>query len=191
MNELKQLSLEIKLADGASGVFEGIASVYGNVDSYGDIVEPGAFTKTISERGANVPILWQHDQKQPIGSGEVFETSKGLAIRGRILDTVTQGREALALLRAGVVKGLSIGYRTIKDEWDATRKVKLLKEIKLYEVSVVTFPANEAATIEAVVPNSSSGKGDTGGDVLKALREIRDGQHVTAALRDIRAERRR
>ncbi|MBM3763727.1 MAG: HK97 family phage prohead protease [Acidobacteria bacterium] len=191
MNEMKHLLLEVKLAHGDGGGFEGIASVYGNVDSYGDIVEPGAFSKSIRERGANVPILWQHNAALPIGSGEVYETSSGLAIRGRILDTVTQGREALALLRAGAVKGLSIGYRTIKDAWDVVRKTRRLVEVKLYEVSVVTFPANELATVGAVGLAGGSGKADTGGDVLKALREIRDGQHVTAALRDIRAERRR
>jgi len=191
MNEMKHLLLEVKLAHGDGGGFEGIASVYGNVDSYGDIVEPGAFTKTLSGRGSNVPILWQHNAALPIGSGEVYETSKGLAIRGRILDTVTQGREALALLRAGAVKGLSIGYRTIKDEWDVVRKTRRLVEVKLYEVSVVTFPANELATVEAVGPNSSSGKGDTGGSMLAALREIREGQHVVEALRELRVERRR
>ncbi|MBM3763275.1 MAG: HK97 family phage prohead protease [Acidobacteria bacterium] len=190
MNEMKHLLLEVKLAHGDGGGFEGIASVYGNVDSYGDIVEPGAFSKSIKERGSNVPILWQHDATKPIGSGQVFETSAGLGIKGRILDTVTQGREALALLRAGVVKGLSIGYRTLKDEWDSTRKVKLLKEIKLYEVSVVTFPANELATVGTVGLAGGSGKADTSGDVLKALREIRDGQRLCDALRELRAGRR-
>lgn len=142
MNEMKHLLLEVKLANGDGGAFEGISSVYGNVDSYGDIVEPGAFTKTLSGRGSNVPILWQHNAALPIGSGEVYETSKGLAIRGRILDTVTQGREALALLRTGAVRGLSIGYKTVREQWDATRKARRLIEKKLCEVSVVTFPAN-------------------------------------------------
>lgn len=188
MSELKHLLLEVKLADGASGVFEGIASVYGNVDSYGDVVEPGAFSKSIKERGASVPILWQHDATKPIGSGQVFETSAGLGIKGRILDTVTQGREALALLRAGAVKGLSIGYKTIKEQWDATRKVRRLVEIKLYEVSVVTFPANELAGVESF-GLTGSGKADDSSSMLTALREIREGQHVVTALRDIRAGR--
>jgi len=150
----KSQPFEIKLADEKTGAFEGIASVYGNVDSYGDIVEPGAFTKTISERGANVPILWQHDSALPIGMGQVYDAGSHLGIKGQILDTVRHGADALQLIKAGVVKGLSIGYKTIKDEWDATRKVKLLKEIKLYEVSVVTFPANELAVLTGIKSQS-------------------------------------
>jgi len=99
---------------------------------------------------------------------------------------VTQGREALALLRAGAVKGLSIGYKTIKEQWDATRKVRLLKEVKLYEVSVVTFPANELATVEAV-SGVNNDKSDEGA-VLEALRDIRQSKDLAAASRELRSD---
>jgi HK97 family phage prohead protease len=133
-----------------SGQFEGIASVYGNVDSYGDIVEAGAFSKTIAERGKSVPILWQHDSRLPIGSGEVYDAGTHLGIKGKILEAVSHGADAMRLAKAGIVKGLSIGYQVLKDSWDADRKVRLLKEIKLYEVSFVTFPANELAVLTGI-----------------------------------------
>lgn len=189
MNEiLYTKQFEIKLADGDSGAFEGFCSVYNNVDSAGDAVQPGAFRKTIAERGKSVPLLWQHDSRQPIGTGEVFETSSGLGIRGRILSTVSRGREAIALLREGVIKGLSIGYQAVKHDWDSVRKIRLLKEIKLYEVSIVTFPANELATVTATTPKDGS-KADHEAVMLQALREIRGGgDPFLTALREFRHE---
>jgi HK97 family phage prohead protease len=171
---------EIKLADEATGSFEGIASVYGNVDSYGDIVEAGAFSKTIAERGRSVPILWQHDSRLPIGTGEVYDAGGHLGIKGRIIDSVSYGADALKLIREGVVKGLSIGYTVLKDAWDADRKVRLLKEIKLFEVSVVTFPANELAMLTGV-------KSDSRDELIAAayyvIDELKAGRMLSAANR--------
>jgi hypothetical protein len=175
---------EIKALD-EDGRFEGVASVYGNIDSYRDVVEKGAFAKTITERGSRVPILAEH--KDTIGSGDVFDAGTHLGVRGRILMTVQKGREYVELAKAGVVRGLSIGYRTIKEEFDATRKVRRLLEVKLYEVSLVTFPANELATIKTTGPaDDSTAASDA--EVLQALREIRRGNPLTQALRELQRE---
>lgn len=140
---------EADLVTDEAGVFTGYASIFGNVDSHGDAVMPGAFRKSLSERGNVVPLLWQHDQAEPVGVIELVEDSKGLrVVRGEINLETARGREAYALLKQGAIKGLSIGFQTIKDGWSG--KVRQLKELKLMEVSLVTFPANELATVTAV-----------------------------------------
>lgn len=173
-------AFEIKSID-ESGAFEGIASVYGNVDSYGDVVEPGAFSKTIAERGKSIPILWQHDSRLPIGSGEVFDAGTHLGIKGQILEAVSHGGDAMRLAKAGIVKGLSIGYQVLKDSWDAERKVRLLKEIKLYEVSFVTFPANELAVLTGIksgLPDDEAYEA-----IQQYITDIKAGRTISAATR--------
>jgi HK97 family phage prohead protease len=133
--------LEVKFA-AAGGVVEGYASVFGLRDQGGDIVQPGAYAASLARlagAGRRVKMLWQHDPARPIGVwDEVREDARGLWVRGRILDAVAQGREALALMAAGALDGLSIGYRTVRASRDA--KGRLLDEIDLWEVSLVTFP---------------------------------------------------
>lgn len=140
---------EIK-ADSETGVISGYASVFGNVDSYGDIVEPTAFDATLKERGLPA-MLWQHNQDCPIGVWTACKPdTKGLAITGNLLaDDVEKAKEAYALLKAGAIKGLSIGYRTIKSFYDE-RGLRHLSEVELLEVSLVTFPANDKANITNV-----------------------------------------
>lgn len=175
---------ELKALDD-DGHFEGIASVYGNVDSYRDVVVAGAFTKTLAERGSRVPILAEH--RDTIGTGELFDTATHLGIRGRILSTVAKGKDYIELSKAGAVRGLSIGYKTIKEDFDATRKVRRLLEVKLYEVSLVTFPANELATITATGVADDT-KAASESEIVQALREIRRGDPMTEALRQLRRE---
>jgi HK97 family phage prohead protease len=140
--ETKFFQLDLK-ADEA-GVVEGYGSVFGNRDSYGDIVEPGAFAATIRNRKPK--MLWQHNMADVIGVwDEVREDERGLYVKGRLLKEVQKAREAEALLRAGAIDGLSIGFRTVKDEIEGA--VRKLKEIDLYEVSFVTMPANAEATV--------------------------------------------
>lgn len=141
----------------ADGTIEGYGSVFGNTDSYGDIVMPGAFSASLVKAGRMpVALLWQHDPGEPIGVwDELREDNYGLKCRGRILDT-TRGREALTLMRAGAPFGLSIGYECSRYETDENQRdkygwpVRKLLECDLWEVSVVTFPANDAARIESV-----------------------------------------
>lgn len=140
--ERKSCAIEWK-ADTATGSIEGYGAVFGNVDSYGDIILPGAFA-SVGNNGRKVKMLWQHDPSQPIGVwDEMREDARGLYVKGRILTNVEKGRDAVALMEAGAIDGLSIGYRTKDSEWkDGNR---YLKEVELWETSIVTFPSNEMA----------------------------------------------
>jgi HK97 family phage prohead protease len=140
-------SFELKSLN-EDGSFVGVASVYGNKDLGGDVVDRGAFTKTLKERGSRVPILWQHDQKQPIGYGEVTDSADGLKIAGKLTLGVTKASEAHALMKDDVISGLSIGYDTVKQKHEGG--ARHLQELKLYEVSLVTFPMNEDARVSSV-----------------------------------------
>ncbi|MBU3031290.1 HK97 family phage prohead protease [Paracoccus marinaquae] len=140
--------LEVKFAGGAptlteGHVIEGYASLFGLTDQGGDAVLPGAFAaslKRLAARGDRVRMLWQHDPARPIGVwDEIREDATGLWVRGRLLPDVAQAREAAALIGAGAIDGLSIGYRTIRAERDRNGR-RALAEVELWEVSLVTFP---------------------------------------------------
>lgn len=130
----------------------GYASVFGLKDQGGDIVMPGAYAASLKRHQANggkVRMLWQHDQAQPIGVwDEITEDAHGLRVKGRLLSDVARGREAAALLEAGAVDGLSIGYRTIRAEKVPGGGRKLV-ELDLWEVSLVTFPMLPDARVAA------------------------------------------
>lgn len=145
-----QKTFKVEFKDfGAQGTFTGLASVYGNRDLGGDVVEPGAFTKTIADKNGEVPILWQHDSREPIGMGKLMDTAGGLQIMGELaVESSPTAMKAYGLMKKGILKGLSIGYDTIRDE--VKDKVRYLKELKLWEVSIVTFPMNELATVNTV-----------------------------------------
>ena len=130
------------------GSFLGLAAAYGNLDLGGDVVEPGAFTKTLQDRGSELPILWAHDVAQPVGLGRVSDISAGLRIEGTLDLDVQAGKEAYSRLRKGIVKGLSIGYRVVADT--IVNGVRHLKQLDLYEVSLVALPMNPAALVTSV-----------------------------------------
>lgn len=137
-----------KLDDVADvGTFTGHASVAKNVDLGNDKVMAGAFTKTLKEN-PEVPVLWQHVPGDVVGTGEPREDSKGLAVKGTLVLEVQRAKEAHALMKARAVKGLSIGYDVIKQTFE--KNVRLLHELKLYEFSIVTFPMNPLAQVNAV-----------------------------------------
>ncbi len=166
-----RLGEDIVLTDGCR--IEGYASVFGVADQGGDVVMAGAYRRSLlglREAGRAVRMLWQHDPAQPIGVWEeIAEDARGLRVRGRILTEVEKGREAAALLAAGAIDGLSIGYRTVTAERDAKGQ-RLLREVELWEVSLVTFPMLPEARVAA-----------KGGDPAEAhLREL------AAAFRDAR-----
>lgn len=140
----------ITVSDGA--VIEGYASLFGRRDQGGDVVQKGAYgasLKALAGAGRRVKMLWQHDPSRPIGVwDEVREDATGLYVKGRILTEVAQGREAAALLGAGAIDGLSIGYRTLRAERDGKGR-RLLAELDLWEVSLVTFPMLPEARVAA------------------------------------------
>lgn len=154
-----ETGLEHKFArfgDGLSvsedAVIEGYASLFGACDQGGDVVARGAYAASLEglgQAGGRVKMLWQHDPARPIGVwDEVREDARGLWVRGRILDSTQTGREAAALVAAGAIDGLSIGYRTRK----ATRNEqgqRVLSELELWEVSLVTFPMLPSARVAA------------------------------------------
>ncbi|MBI1621494.1 HK97 family phage prohead protease [Aquamicrobium zhengzhouense] len=147
----KDFALHVKDVS-EDGTFEGYGSVFGNVDSYGEKVMPGAFVESLARHkreGSSVLMLWQHNPDQPIGVWEdLAEDAKGLWGKGRFLLEIQRAREVHTLAKAKAIGGLSIGYREVETEPDG--QVRLLKKLDLYEISPVTFPANRRARIESV-----------------------------------------
>lgn len=166
--EEKFCSLNLKGVS-EEGEFEGYASKFGDHDRGGDVVQKGAFKNSLKQRkgATGVKMLWQHDHSSPIGVWEeVKEDDKGLKVRGRLLiSAVQKAREAHELMKAGVIDGLSIGYRTVKSLRDDATGFRQLKELDLWEISLVTFPMLTSATVMSV-------KGDW------------DKRHVERVLRD-------
>lgn len=145
--EVKNFSFEVKAT--SDNTFEGYAAVFHNKDSYDDIIEPGAFVKTIQE-SKRVKVLWQHDPYKPIGKPDYMaEDSKGLHVKAKISSTQL-GKDVIQLMKDGVIDELSIGYNTIKADWDSNVNARRIKEVKLWEFSPVTFAANEQANITGV-----------------------------------------
>lgn len=145
------------------GEIEGYASVFDVVDLQGDVVVPGAFADSIRETGGRVPVLWQHDTKEPIGfTTELREDSRGLYFRANLVLDVQRAREALALVRAGAINGVSIGYTVQKQRFESG--VRKLLKIRLLELSLVTFAANPEARVIR--------KGEPGSPVERAGRLV-------------------
>ncbi|MFZ2101371.1 MAG: HK97 family phage prohead protease [Oricola sp.] len=142
----------VELSAAADGVIAGYASVFGAVDLGRDAVERGAFSKSLTARGAGgIRMLFQHDPAQPIGRWTAIrEDARGLYVEGRISTEVSRGREVLALLKSGGLDGLSIGFRTVKARKDAGTGVRRIIEADLWEISVVTFPMLPEARVTAV-----------------------------------------
>ncbi len=145
------------------GSFEGYASLFGQKDMGGDIVERGAFAASLEKRGAaGIRMLFQHDPAEPVGVWrEIREDHRGLFVRGRLLPEVARSREILSLMREGALDGLSIGFRTVRGKSDKRGGVRRLHEIDLWEISIVTFPMLPQARIRKVK-----------GDALPTTREF-------------------
>ena len=154
-------------------VIEGYASLFGQTDQGGDIVAKGAYARSLS-RNSGIKMLWQHDPAQPIGVwDEVREDARGLYVKGRLLDSVAKGREAAALVAAGAIDGLSIGYRTVTAaKNDQGRRV--LTELELWEVSLVTFPMLPSARVTAKgdAPLEDDGLRDIAAALNAAQRDL-------------------
>jgi len=134
--------------------FEGYASTFGNMDRQGDVVDSGAFSKSLTNHNneKTMPaMLLHHDLKRPIGRWtSMVEDQKGLRVVGTLTAGVRDADEAYALLKDGAINSMSIGYRVREEEYNASNKTNHLKEIDLHEVSLVTIPANASAVISAV-----------------------------------------
>lgn len=145
--ERKEATFEVKRAPDGEGRFEGYASVFGAVDRGADVVERGAFARSLSERKPK--MLWQHNIREVIGSWEeVKEDDYGLYVKGRLFTDLPRGAEAMTLLREGEIDRMSIGYM-VKEATEEGRTRKLT-DLDLFEVSLVTFPMLDAARVTAV-----------------------------------------
>ncbi len=150
--QLRTVAFDVKSLN-AEGEFEGYGSIFGNKDSYGDVVVRGAFNNHLSSvKPESIKMLWQHNPHEPIGVySEVKEDSTGLFVKGRLLvNDIPKAREAYALLKAQAIDGLSIGYTINANGSEYKDNINYLKNLKLWEISIVTFPANEIATVNAV-----------------------------------------
>lgn len=164
--EYKSAAFELKREPDEDGVFEGYASVFGVVDQGMDVVERGAFAKSLGS-GRKIKMLWQHGVHDVIGVwDEVREDERGLFVKGRILKDVQKGREAMALLKAGAIDSMSIGYVAKEAVEEGSGRIRKLLEVDLYEVSLVTFPMLPDARVTDV----------------KSIRTIREFEN---ALRDV------
>lgn len=171
----KDCHFEVKAVQ-EDGFFSGYASVFGNEDSYGDIVIKGAFAETIAdwqERGKMPPVLWNHKTDEPIGVYTLLkEDEKGLYVEGRLLvKDVVRAREIHALMKAGAVDGMSIGYSTVEYNYDKETDVTELLKLKLWENSIVVFPANDLSRVEAVKSKLQAGELPTLPEFEKFLRD--------------------
>ncbi len=204
--QTRSFALQIKAA-GEDGTVEGYGSVFGVRDAYDDIIAPGAFMKSLEEHkaaGTLPAMLWQHDSSEPVGVWtEMVEDEKGLRLKGQIAIETTRGKDARALLKMGALNGLSIGFMSKQWTYDRDTDVRTLTEVDLWEVSLVTFPANRSSRItnvkaadvdslttvrqlERALRDAGFSDSEAKAFVAKAKRiatDERDAQEVAAALK--------
>ncbi len=172
--ERKYCAISDHIELGADATISGYASLFDQLDQGGDVVMKGAYAKSLTrlkDAKTKVKLLWQHDPSQPIGVwDEVREDGKGLFVKGRLLTETQQGREAAALIEAGAIDGLSIGYRTVKAERDAKGR-RQLAELELWEVSLVTFPMLPQARVGAKADTLITNTEQTLAGVFRTMRQ--------------------
>lgn len=173
--KVKEFSLEVKAVND-DGFFSGYGSVFGVVDSYNEVVAPGAFSESLEElkvKNRKVPVLWQHKTDTPIGVWtDLQEDNKGLLGDGQlIVPDVPKAVEARALMAAGAVTGLSIGYYVRQSSYDEKTGIRTLLKLELVEISLVTFPANDDARIDVIKSKLAHGTLPTLPEFERFLRE--------------------
>ncbi len=167
----KQLNIPFSIKSHQDdGFFCGYASVFDVTDHHQEIVAPQAFQQSLHKwraRGRLPKMLWQHDQRKPIGVwDEIYEDAHGLFVKGRLLLDLEAGREAYALMKAGVIDSLSIGFRSVRALKDPKKNARILEEVDLLEISLVTFAANPDAKITAVKEFAVSD------DIVRQIKEL-------------------
>ena len=145
--------VELRFASGgAEGEITGYGSVFGNQDLRESIIQLGAFSESLSKHrasGTKPAMLWQHDPREPIGVWErVEEDARGLKVSGRLNLDTARGREALSLVKQGALDGLSIGVNVEQQTVDRATNIRTLTRVDLWEISLVTFPANPLARLK-------------------------------------------
>ena len=174
-NEMKNMAVtfEVKSYEDEEGErkFSGYANTFDHLDRAGDITQKGAFTKSIKKHiaeGTKPLMLMHHDHSRPVGVWEkLVEDAKGLYVEGRLTKGVRDADEAYALLKDGALNSMSIGYKVIEDEYDYEKRANLLHEVDLFEISLVSIPANQQSTVISV-------KSDNGVDARALEKHLRD-----------------
>jgi len=179
-NEKKSIKFDIKAEheDDKFMIFKGVGSPFnGKADLGGDIVEEGAFTTTLRQKGNTRVLLFHHDTKEPIGTVKLEETKEGLMItEGRINKNIQRGLEVAELIAMGALKGLSIGYRAVKVAFEGD--IRLLKEIALFEMSIVPFAMDEEAEITSAKSNEELSFEDALSAAVDKLEEAKESDLV-------------
>jgi HK97 family phage prohead protease len=172
---LTQASAPARLADLGRDAFEGYASLFGVPDGAGDVVAPGAFAASLRKRPPrDVRMLYQHFAHEPIGTWDVIrEDRRGLYVRGHLTLDVTRAREVRALIADGALNGLSIGFRTVRARRDAKSGLRVLEEIELWEISIVTFPLLSGSTVTGL-----GEKNDAVRRIKRAAEILRTANHL-------------
>jgi len=148
--EYKAYKFSVDTANDEAGVFGGHAAIFDEIDTYGDSIMVGAFKKTLKEHKF-WPLTWTHDQMQPLGIAFAEEDDKGLRVtKGDLNQDVQRAREIRSLAKQGAVTGMSIGFRSVREEIDKDTGIRKLKEIKLYEIALCMFPSNDSARVTEV-----------------------------------------
>ncbi len=175
--QIRAFDYEVKAAQ-ESGLFSGYGSVFGNVDSYNEVVAPGAFVASLAEtkaKGRTLPVLWQHRSGEPIGAWDIEtlkEDERGLIGAGQLwLDAAPYAKIALAGMRSKAITGLSIGYYVRESSFDEKTYIRTLTKLDLVEISIVTTPANDDARIDAIKARVAHGALPSLPDFEKLLRE--------------------
>ena len=169
--ETKDFKFRLEDVDEEKGTFSGFASVFDELDSYNEIVMKGAFKKTLQENDGKFPLCWFHRVDEPLGIIKAEEGKRGLDANGILNLDVQSAREKRSLMKQEVITGLSIGFKTIKDEWDD--KVRKLKEIQLFEISLITRNFQACPSAEIVdVKAEMMGQPQTFEEILERIMSI-------------------
>nr|WP_232503112.1 HK97 family phage prohead protease [Wolbachia endosymbiont of Cimex lectularius] len=160
-------SLSIKSIE-ENGVFSGYVSVFNVVDKQNDLILPGAFKENLNKD--KTTLLWQHNPSEPIGYIiDIHENDVGLYITAHLLLGIQKAEEVYLMLKTGVINGLSIGYIPIEYDIDHESEARVLRQVELWEVSLVTFPANLAAQVVNVKSQDNEQK-----VLIRAIKKARD-----------------
>lgn len=136
---------DIDITNQKTGEIEGYGSIFNNVDLHGDVILKGAFTENLNSN-PKIKLLWQHDPTHPIGIiNKIEETDVGLFIQATLNLEITQAKEAYLMVKSGIIEGLSIGFEV--EECSVVNDIRYIEKASLWEVSIVTFPANQQALI--------------------------------------------
>ena len=173
--KIRGFDLDVK-AVAVDGTFTGYGSVFGVVDSYNEVVAPGAFANslaTLAEKGRSLPVLWQHRTGEPIGAWtSLKEDGRGLLGSGALwLNEAPNARVAYKGMESKAITGLSIGYYVIKSSYNEKTGIRTLEELDLVECSIVTVPANDEARIDSIKARIAHGALPSLPDFEKLLRE--------------------